>query len=529
MLTGGKERRWHRSSIENRLFFAGDAPMPYRTVRSLLLFLFAVSPWLGGAASQGFTPAEDVLFEHRPDRQDWRLLHDTSLFGKLSNIKSEQDDGLFIEIPGERKKTEIGIGSKVPRVWLDDFGPDARVTLTFELDPQRSDRFSLHLTQSFGEWALSQYGMVFYWQPADDGNGSVYGWYETPGPKNKPPVDHPQGSSERHAPTRVSVTISPGQVSVGVDDLPPLQGPWSLARPHTGFFVYAFTRTGSDGTPSRLGLKRITLSHEPDGTAEPPPPADAMFPATDLLAADALQKWKVIEEGSKDLGRFAQLAVGSMRVDVPAKNGWGRVGFTSTVPLADVDVLVDKAPYLVELALDPDNTSGLYFILGTEGIGLADDNVRRTRYDARFSVIRLSDDDHYTLQVRHGYYENWVRPLPPDWDGRLQIWIAWNSLSVRVPGGPGIRGDMPRSPSQKGKPLYATLLAAPARSGQPSRFDLNVLTIRQPPGAEVDMQTRYRLIPADRFDADAYLQFLRHRARQALGEFLDRPGPGEAR
>jgi hypothetical protein len=219
-----------------------------------------------------------------------------------------------------------------------------------------------------------------------------------------------------------------------------------------------------------------------------------------------------------------------MQVDVPAKHGWGRAGFSSTAPVARVDPLTGQGPFLAELSLDPTQTSGLYFVLGDLGQRLYDDNVRRTRYDVRFSVIRLPKDDHYTLQVRRDYYHNWTRPLPPDWDGRLEVLMGWEFFTVRVPGGPGIRGDMPPpTTSKQGKPYYLTLLAAPRRSGEPSRFLLKALTVRQRVGEAVDAQTRYRLVAPARFDAGAYLGVLGRRARHALGAALDAPTREEPR
>lgn len=486
----------------------------YRMSVPLLLLLLLVSAVPVAGA--------EVLFEHQFDSEHWRYLHDGSLFGRLTNIKNPDGEGLLMSIPAERKRTEIGIGTKVPRVWLDDFGPEASVSLTFALDAEHSDRFSLHLIQSAGEWSLSQAGMVFYWQPDPAGEGSVYGWYETPSAGNKPPAEHPQGHTERKGPQQVTITITPGQVSVQTDDLPALSGPWSLARPHAGFYLFVYTQTASDGLPASLKLKRIALSRRPDRSRDPLPPADAMFPATDLLAPGAEARWNFTEEDATDLAGFARLAAGAMEVAVPEKHGWGRAGYTSAEPLAHVDPLVDEAPYLVELALDPAQTSGLYFVLGDKGQQLYDDNVRRTRFHARFSVIRLPKEDHFTLQVRHGYYHNWVRPLPADWDGRLQVVIGWRYLTVQVPGGPGVRGDLPPPTTDKrGKPYFLTLLAAPPRSSQPSRFLLKALTVRQLVGSGFDPQTRFLLVPPARFDAGAYLETLGQRTRRALGDALD--------
>ena len=136
--------------------------MSHLSIPLLLLALFACLLPAAGAAPGG--QVDEVLFDRRPESDHWRYLHDPSLLGRLSNIKSPEGDGLLMAIPAERKKTEIGIGTKVPRVWLDEFGPAARVVLSFELDAGHSDRFSFHLTQSVGEWSLSQPGLAFYWK-----------------------------------------------------------------------------------------------------------------------------------------------------------------------------------------------------------------------------------------------------------------------------------------------------------------------------------------------------------------------------
>ena len=106
---------------------------------------------------------------------------------------------------------------------------------------------------------LSQYGMVFYSSRPMATAAATVG--TDPGAKSNRLIIR-RGSSERHAPTRVSVTISPGQVSVGVDDLPPLQGPWSLARPHTGFFV----------RHSRVPGRRNTVAASLDASPSPTSP-----------------------------------------------------------------------------------------------------------------------------------------------------------------------------------------------------------------------------------------------------------------
>lgn len=489
----------------------------------LLALLFSVASY---ARVDG--PADEVIFDRKPDTANWSYEHDSSLLHKLSNLKTPDADGLFVEIPVERKKTEVGIGTKAPAVWLDEFGPAASITLTFEFDPDHTDRFSLHLTRSMGEWSLGQPGMVFYWQPDEEGAGSVYGWYETPVPGNKPPVDHPQGRTAKTAPSRVSITITPGHLSVNADDLPPLDGPWSLAQAHSGFHLFVYTKTTTDGRAARLGLKRIVSTRQPDPYEAVRPPADAMFPAADRLAADALDDWLFIEESSDALQGFAQLEAGAMQVDVPAKHGWGRAGFTTRTPFVDTTPLNDSAPYLAELSLDLNDTSGFYFVLGAEGVKLHDDNVRRTRYAARFSVIRLPKDDHYTLRLRRGYYHDWSRPLPPDWDGRIEVLIGWSRMTVRLPGGPGILGELMVSKKER-VPYHLTLLAAPPRGGEPSRFSLKAFSLRQLVGEEIDAQTRFQLVPVDRFDADAYLEVLRQGARRALSDFLDGPAKEEGK
>jgi hypothetical protein len=111
-----------------------------------------------------------------------------------------------------------------------------------------------------------------------------------------------------------------------------------------------------------------------------------MFPAANRLAADDLDDWLFIEEGSDDLQGFARLTAGAMQVDVPAKHGWGRAGFTTRTPFVDTTPLNDSAPFLAELSLDLNDTSGFYFLLGGEGVKLHDDNVRRTRYAARLGT-----------------------------------------------------------------------------------------------------------------------------------------------
>ena len=511
--------------MKGRLSIPGEVIMP--RVRSSVsgLFLFALLFSVATSARVDAS-ADDVIFDRKPDTFNWFYKHDASLLGKLSNLKAPDADGLLIEIPAERKKTEIGIGTKAPAVWLDEFGPAAASTLTFEFDPGHTDRFSLHLTRSMGEWSLGQPGMVFYWQPDDEGAGSVYGWYETPAPGNKPPVDHPQGRTANTAPSRVRITITPGHLSVSADDLPSLDGPWSLAQAHSGFHLFVYTRTTTDGRAARMGLKRIVSTRQPDPNEPARPAVDAMFPAADRLAADALGDWLFIEEGSDDLQGFAQLTAGAMRVDVPAKHGWGRAGFTTRTPFVDTTPLNDSAPFLAELSLDLNDTSGFYFLLGGEGVKLHDDNVRRTRYAARFSVIRLPKDDHYTLRLRRGYYHDWSRPLPPDWDGRIEVLIGWRTMTVRLPGGPGILGELPVSKKEH-VPYHLTLLASSARGGEISRFRLNAFSLRQLVGEGIDAQTRFRLVPVDRFDTDAYLEALGQRARRALSDFLDQPTRGE--
>ncbi|MCB1727388.1 MAG: hypothetical protein KDI22_08155, partial [Gammaproteobacteria bacterium] len=109
------------------------------------LFLFALLFSVATSARVDAS-ADDVIFDRKPDTTNWFYKHDASLLGKLSNLKTPDADGLLIEIPAERKKTEIGIGTKAPAVWLDEFGPAAASTLTFEFDPGHTDRFSLHLT-----------------------------------------------------------------------------------------------------------------------------------------------------------------------------------------------------------------------------------------------------------------------------------------------------------------------------------------------------------------------------------------------
>ena len=409
-------------------------------------------------------------------------------------------DGLSIVVPPNLGDAMTGLYTPDPVLWLEEFRDDAETTLTWTLDPARTSGFVLALS-GLGAGDYPGYppspSLQFSFSPTESGGRAALVM------NNDYPGEAWSATGPSAAPKTVVFRLTPGQVTIEAEGFDPVSLPWSMATGGNGLRLYAFATAPTDA-PKTLALTSLILSHRAasqPAVAEGPAAGVAPLPMAALFKGNASPLWEPISYAGGSFDAFASYDAKGLRIDVPAGNSWGVTGLQSVDPILTLDARNSRTPARIEVDIDPATNPNFVLALTTSRVpDLWPDHL------AWISLMPQPGRDSWALTLHQSIYSQWTREVSGEWmrawDGRLIVETAPGWLSVRLPGGPVVRGIVPVA---EGVPIYASLLAHAPAEGLPASLILRALRVglSTPPG--MSAADRWALLPDTDFNADDFL------------------------
>ncbi len=449
------------------------------------------------------SPAQETLF----DGTDSTLfVHHSAAGGNFDRDARFEDGALVVDVHEGAAWGIAGLLSPDPLVWLDDFTGNAEVTVTYSIDPARSTGFVL---------ALAQPG----WGGVGGNNPGTpnvtFVWLRTPDGKSRAELHlnpHSQGdfwsmAGDQAAPATVSFILRPGEVTVAAEGYDPVTKPWPVAADGVGFRVWAYSQAGEPNARVKFALTGISVEHsypvEPANAARAPGvealPMETVFDGTMGTA------WEPAQIAGGDFAAFARFEDRALKVDAPKGHSWAKTGLLSATPLVALDRRVAMAPTRLAITLDPTKQENLVVALsGNKVAEMWPDHA------AWFTFSYLPDKDRWLMGVQYSGYQDWSRLVDPTWmkahwDGRIWLDIGSEWATIRIPGGPAVRGAVL---TRQDVAYYATVIAhAPAENEALSltlkRIERGIATL-----PTLTAVQHWSLVEDTDFDPDGFLNDL---------------------
>lgn len=195
-----------------------------------------------------------------------------------------------------------------------------------------------------------------------------------------------------------------------------------------------------------------------------------------------------------------------LAVTVPPGHSWGKTGILSNAPVLTLDGRLRSTPALVAVDTDPADRAASF------AVALSGERTPEMWPGWRLwaSLTRRADGG-IDLALDWGGGRQWLKRLrpdeiPPDWSGRLVIWIGsgWSAVSLGE-AGPRIAAPFSFEPGQA---LFMTTLAhAPAENARASLV-LRGISVGMASPPDMDAVSRFWLQDDQDFDPAAFLTAL---------------------
>lgn len=433
-----------------------------------------------------------VLFDGTLDA---RWLRHAAAGGNFErDARLEDGRGLVVDVAPNNGAGHVGLLSPKALAWLDDFGPEAFVTIRFRFDPRRTTGFSVALTVPHHGGVAGNPpaapSVQLTWTRSVDGASSKLELHVNP---------HAEGAFRTltlppAAPREVVLTLRPYEIDWRVDGGQEIVDEFPAARVGQGFHVYAYSAAPKWHAPVSMALEEIALTRHPDPIATRKVQTVGKAPLFDGRENPA---WEGFGVAGGDFGRFARYAGGALVVDVPKDNGWGKTGLMTVAPALHVERRSDRAHYRFIVRTDPQRTTGFVVALSP----------RRTpdmwpEHLVWISLIR-SEAGALELFLHQTPYLSWGRAVTGSWNGELQVMLATDGIRAWLPGGLSIRTPLG---VRDDNDYYLQVMAHPPKSYAPATLALkSVLRQRVLPGGLLDWE-RWAFLPPEEFAPDAFLR-----------------------
>ena len=164
-------------------------------------------------------PLTQMLFDGRLDD---RWATNEAAGGRYADHASFEDGALTVRVPEQNGWAKVGLLSKEPIVWLDDFGQGAEITLTFSYDPARTTGIGIGIGPGRAYDAWSMPGVYIQWNVSSDRTGTILsvirGQTQLPGSPFR-------RDGDVTAPSEITVRIRPDRFIVEVPGFAPVDVP----------------------------------------------------------------------------------------------------------------------------------------------------------------------------------------------------------------------------------------------------------------------------------------------------------------
>lgn len=418
-------------------------------------------------------PAEAVLFDSSLGGLWQRHSASGGDFQKHARLAR---DGLHVSIPKGSGGAKVGILSDTGPVWLTGLTDGGEVELTFEIEREATDGFVLTLTQSgWGRVGGNDPGKpqaLFHWQRAEGDKPALADIKLDP----KGDGENWSGDAPRRAPRIVRFALRSGEITIAPDGMTPFTRPWRQAADGAGFNIYAYAQPPAHDAATKFHLRRISMKRKAGSgaTRARPAPGVEPLPIVRRFEGKASPAWEPFGVAGGNFETFARFDDGTLKVDVPKGNGWGKTGLLSAEPLVKLDERVWRTPTRIELELDKDQPQNLVLALSTRK-----NPDMWPNHSAWVTLSYLAARDRWVLGMRDSPYDDWSYEIEGawmrrHWDGRLWIDVGNEWCAVEVPGGPRLWSNVGAT---NGYNLHATIQASAPGNQEAAQLSLKGVSV----------------------------------------------------
>jgi hypothetical protein len=405
--------------------------------------------------------------------------------GDFASFARIDQGALVVDAPAGHSWGHTGLlSAPFAGVFLDNFGAGARQTFTFRFDPARSHGFVIAIVGD-RDWCVrggQPPGVGFVFAPKEQGGGSTARWIDVASAgETRAQVETAAAGAKE-----VSIVLTPGKASATVDGVKLPEGPVKGMENLTGYAICVFSQGRTADQPGSFALREIVVDRVPSAPEKEPKPAPgvAPLPLVTLLGAKSAVEWETTGLNGGDFAKFGKLADGRPTVSVPAGNSWGNTGVLSKTPVVVFDPFAAEAPYRLRFKFDPRQPTDFVVQLMSP---------RTWDWHYQMEVVGLNRRDGKSLDmfVRYCPGADIRRPAPQQWNGDFDIVLHQGWVTAEIPGAFAIRCDS--GSLAYGLQLFAGVLSAPEKEGQPAGFALQGVTIQRiaPDGMSAAMRWRY--------------------------------------
>ncbi|MDH3349075.1 MAG: hypothetical protein OEM02_13380, partial [Desulfobulbaceae bacterium] len=203
--------------------------------------------------------------------------------GNFKTHARYEDGFLVVDVPEGANWGKVGLLSKKPAVWMDDFGHKAETRVVYTFDPKRTSGFGLALTLpgsgGVGGNDPSYPGVRYYWIRNAEGTAAKSELHIDPHRRDN--YWHEETTPE--APQQVAVVLRPGSVAIELDGVEKVRRDWNVVGEGSGLHVYVFSHPPAAKIPVRMALKDISISRRFSTGTKGPTPVVQPLPPTVLF------------------------------------------------------------------------------------------------------------------------------------------------------------------------------------------------------------------------------------------------------
>jgi hypothetical protein len=428
--------------------------------------------------------------------------------GNYENHARLEGGALLIDVPEKAGWGKVGIYSEAPLVWLDQFGENAEITLTFKFNPTLTNGFALALATHYGLNGNdpSKPKFLLHWRKSKDGITKVTLVRDA----KKVSEITPTGGM----PSEVKFVITPAGIKTIAPGLSDESVPWDAIGPSQGFRIYAYSHPDEKHQPVQMALKEILLERKA-GTLRTAQPADGVeaLPVDLLFDGKPNEFWELASMAGEKFIQYCRFENDRLIVDVPAKKQqWGKTGLLSTQPVIRLDERVQLTSKRLTIKVDPKQSSGFQIMFHTKKVA----DMWGQHMKGAISLIRktegLDAGTHtFSLRQSNSPYSIWERNLDSNWldqnwDGTLILELGDHWMTASIPGGPGVRGTA--LSITKGYELFMTVYSHPEKTYGASSLAVENIKSAWLPIDGMSSLDRWLLVDKQEFDPTRFLQDL---------------------
>ncbi len=449
-------------------------------------------------------PQKITLFDGKMMGQRWKPYVNAKT--KFDNTVKLSNGALYVDVPEKVGHANIGIESREPLIWLDQFGKDSKREVIFNFIPKQTTGFAIALSNKTNhfivKWFKNTEKNKAYLQIYLSNNlGLISNWNSS-----YKPVWEKEVSTT--APEELKLILTPEGITLSGDQLPEHFQMWTYLRANAGYYIYVYSFPVVPNQAVKMALKEISLDNKilkPSIQAKPISGISPL-PIVDFFSENNHEEWELTpwQIYKKPVKSCHLNETGFSVSSVPENTPLDGCDIHTDKPMVNIDKRLDGANYQISVQFDPQKTKNFRIAVTPQ---------KRHNWNKYYRACYLnllqSETRQNVFSFNCGAKNYWQRSVTTEWlnnkwNGRVNILMGKEWMQGELEGGIKIRINSARS----GK-LYLYIVAPDYHYKETSaEFLLTKITGQWLAPDGMSAMDRWRFVDDEDFDADAFLNEL---------------------